>query len=87
MIGATTWYWPDASRTTIQKLQDFFKGKKSSAEYLTASKSYVPPNSRTVILYVTGPLSGGEPWFEPEMVISINGATPKSSILIEGFPL
>lgn len=35
--------------------QDFFKGQKSSAEYLAASKSYVPPNSRTAILYVTRP--------------------------------
>ena len=35
--------------------EDFFKGSKSSAEYLAASKGYVPPNSRTAILYVTRP--------------------------------
>jgi len=45
--------WPQQAVTMmLMGAEDFFKGKKSSAEYLTASKSYVPPNSRTAILYV-----------------------------------
>lgn len=45
--------WPQQAVTMmLMGSEDFFKGKKSSAEYLTASKSYVPPNSRTAILYI-----------------------------------
>eukprot|EP00435_Cladocopium_sp_Y103_P009233 s49_g2.t1 len=45
--------WPQQAVTLmLMGSEDFFKGRKSSAEYLTASKSYVPPNTRTAILYV-----------------------------------
>ena len=44
------------SSSKSTRRQDFFKGQKSSVEYLAASKSYVPPNSRTAILYVTRPI-------------------------------
>jgi len=45
--------WPQQAVTImLMGAEDFFKGQKSSAEYLAASKSYVPPNSRTAILYV-----------------------------------
>lgn len=45
--------WPPQAVTImLMGAQDFFKGQKSSAEYLTASKGHVPANSRTAILYV-----------------------------------
>ena len=45
--------WPVKAVTImLMGAQDFFKGSKSSSEYLTASQSHVPPNSRTAILYV-----------------------------------
>ena len=45
--------WPMKAVTLLlMGAQDFFKGSKSSSEYLEASKSHVPPNSRTAILYV-----------------------------------
>ena len=49
------------SHVEIVTVEDFFKGQKSSAEYLAASKSYVPPNTRTAILYVTPSKNDEEP--------------------------